>query len=51
MSNQGASGFHSTVEDLAKWTSNLQTGKIGGKILTKKMFELGKLDTGTTINA
>jgi len=42
----GSSSLYSTVDDLAKWMLNLETGKIGGKAVIRLMHTPGVLDNG-----
>jgi CubicO group peptidase (beta-lactamase class C family) len=51
--NLNAVGSHclfSTGEDMGKWLLNLETGKIGGSMVIKKMFTPGLLDNGEKID-
>ncbi|MHA1885103.1 MAG: serine hydrolase domain-containing protein [Promethearchaeota archaeon] len=47
--NVGATSLFTTVEDLAKWDKNFYTGKVGGKIVLKKMVQKGVLNNGREI--
>lgn len=46
----GSSSLYSTVDDLAKWMLNLETGKVGGKALIRKIHTRGFLDNGDELN-
>jgi len=46
----GSSSLYSTVEDLAQWMLNLETGKIGGKAVIQKMHSKGILNSGKEID-
>jgi CubicO group peptidase (beta-lactamase class C family) len=41
--------LHSSVEDLAKWVTNLETHKVGGESLFELMYQQGKLNNGEKI--
>jgi CubicO group peptidase (beta-lactamase class C family) len=43
----GDGGVQSSIEDLAKWADNLETGKVGGKALLDMMHTSGRLNDGT----
>lgn len=43
----GDGGVQSSIEDLAKWADNLETGKVGGKALIDMMHTSGRLNDGT----
>jgi CubicO group peptidase (beta-lactamase class C family) len=45
----GDGGVYSTVEDLAKWDANFQTGQVGGKRAIAMLEEPGMLKNGQTI--
>ncbi len=42
----GDGGVHSDLHDLALWDENFYTGKVGGRALVEKMYEVGKLNSG-----
>ena len=42
----GDGQVHSDVHDLALWDENFYTGKLGGRALVDKMYEVGLLNTG-----
>jgi CubicO group peptidase (beta-lactamase class C family) len=44
----GGGGMYSTVEDLAKWVSNFDHGRVGGPEVLKQMYEQGVLNNGKT---
>lgn len=46
----GSSSLYSTVEDLAKWILNLETGRIGGQRVIEQMHQRGVLNNGEQIN-
>lgn len=49
--NVGATSLFTTVEDLARWTSNLQDGHIvGGRAVVDQMHEPGVLNDGETLS-
>ena len=48
--NVGATSLFTTVEDLAKWAHNLDTGKVGGPRVIEQMEEKGVLNDGTILN-
>ena len=49
--NVGATSLFTTVEDLARWTSNLQDGHIvGGRAVVDQMHEPGILNDGETLS-
>jgi CubicO group peptidase (beta-lactamase class C family) len=43
----GDGGVQSSIEDLAKWADNLETGKVGGRALLDMMHTPGKLSDGS----
>jgi CubicO group peptidase (beta-lactamase class C family) len=45
----GDGGVYSTIEDLAKWDSNFQSGRVGGKQAIALLQTPGKLNGGQTI--
>jgi CubicO group peptidase (beta-lactamase class C family) len=45
----GDGGVYSTVEDLAKWDANFQTGQVGGKRAIAMLQEPGMLNDGQPI--
>jgi CubicO group peptidase (beta-lactamase class C family) len=49
-SHVGATNLLSTVEDLARWNRNLDTGRVGGKALIARMQEAGQLINGRHIS-
>lgn len=46
----GSHCLYSSVEDMAKWMLNLETGKVGGKAVIEKMLTPGKLNDGKPID-
>jgi len=42
----GSSSLNTTTDDLAKWVINLDTKKVGGKLVVDRMFQTGKLSNG-----
>jgi CubicO group peptidase (beta-lactamase class C family) len=42
----GDGQVHSDVHDLALWDENFYTGKVGGRALVERMYEVGRLDSG-----
>lgn len=46
--NAGATSLFTTVEDLAKWIHNLQTGMVGGRALIAAMQVEGRLNDAAT---
>lgn len=42
----GGGGIYSTVEDLVKWVSNFEDGRVGGSAVLKRMHEPGVLNNG-----
>ena len=42
----GCYNLYTTVEDIAKWINNFESGKIGGESVLKKMNERGVLNNG-----
>ncbi|MDA1191015.1 MAG: serine hydrolase, partial [Candidatus Poribacteria bacterium] len=48
--NVGATSLFTTVEDLAKWIANFETGEVGGKAVVEALQEQGVLNDGTTLN-
>lgn len=49
-STVGATSLFTTVLDEAKWLSNYETGKVGGKDLVEKMYQQGILNDGRKLN-
>jgi len=45
----GDGGVFSTVEDLAKWDANFESGRVGGKEGVAELEEPGRLNNGQTI--
>ena len=45
----GDGGVYSTVEDLAKWDANFETGRVGGKDGVAELEEPGRLNNGQAI--
>jgi hypothetical protein len=43
----GQGGLMTTVEDLAKWDANFETGRVGGAALLAQQLERGKLNDGS----
>jgi CubicO group peptidase (beta-lactamase class C family) len=43
----GDGGVQSSIEDLARWADNLETGKVGGRPLIDMMHTSGRLNDGT----
>jgi CubicO group peptidase (beta-lactamase class C family) len=46
----GPSGIYSTIEDMAKWTTNFDQQQVGGQEVFNLMFQQGKLNDGKTIS-
>lgn len=46
----GATGLLTTAEDLARWVSELLTGRVLGQDLIERMVERGSLDSGEAIS-
>jgi len=46
----GATSLFTTVLDEAKWLNNYETGKVGGKDLIEKMYQVGVLNNGRKLN-
>jgi uncharacterized protein (TIGR03067 family) len=49
-SGYGAGGIYSTVEDLARWESNLAKPRAGDERVIRQMLERGRLNSGQPIN-
>lgn len=49
-SNVGATSLMTTVEDLARWSTNLGSGQVGGAAVNAAMRTRGRLNSGRTIN-
>lgn len=47
--NAGATSLFTTVEDLARWDRNFETGQVGGWQLLAQMLERGVLNDGTLL--
>jgi len=47
----GSHCLYSSVEDMAKWLINLETGKVGGKSVIEKMLTPGKLNNGKPVDS
>src|SRR5215813_11303343 len=47
--NAGATSLFTTVEDLAKWITNFDDGKVGGAALIAEMQQPGVLKNGTKL--
>ncbi len=45
----GSSSLYTTVEDLAKWSANFETGSVGGSDVMEMVHERGVLNNGDTI--
>ena len=45
----GDGGVFSTIEDLAKWDANFESGRVGGKEGVAELEEPGRLNDGQTI--
>jgi CubicO group peptidase (beta-lactamase class C family) len=43
----GDGGVFTTIEDLARWDENFDSGRVGGKELAAKRLETGRLSDGT----
>ncbi len=48
--NVGATSLFTTVEDLAKWATNFETGEIGGPDVIRLMRTRGVLNNGDTLD-
>tara|TARA_R110000868_G_scaffold306734_1_gene567990 strand:- start:22715 stop:24715 length:2001 start_codon:yes stop_codon:yes gene_type:complete len=48
--SMGAGGIYTTISDLAKWMSNLQTGRIGGMEIIEQMTTPFILEDGSSTN-
>jgi CubicO group peptidase (beta-lactamase class C family) len=48
--NVGATSLFTTVEDLIKWTNNLDTGTLGGEAVLQQVHERGILNNGEEIS-
>lgn len=48
--NVGATSLFTTVEDLAKWTDNLDTGILGGESVLRLMHQRGVLNNGEELS-
>ncbi|MBC7851288.1 MAG: beta-lactamase family protein [Chitinophagaceae bacterium] len=46
----GATSLFTTVVDELKWLKNFESGKVGGKDLIEKMYEVGVLNDGRKLN-
>jgi len=46
----GATSLFTTVLDESKWLNNYETGKVGGKDLIEKMYQVGVLNNGRKLN-
>ncbi|MFN3651765.1 MAG: serine hydrolase domain-containing protein [Armatimonadota bacterium] len=44
--NVGATSLFTTAEDLARWSANLDSGKVGGPALVSAMLKKGRLQNG-----
>jgi CubicO group peptidase (beta-lactamase class C family) len=44
-----SSSLHTTVEDLARWVANFESGSVGGGAVLTRMHERGMLTAGDTI--
>ena len=42
----GDGQVHSNIHDLALWDENFYTGKVGGRELVERMYEVGLLNSG-----
>jgi CubicO group peptidase (beta-lactamase class C family) len=49
-SNDGATSVFTTVEDLARWLRNFETGEVGGKAAIESLTTRAVLDSGKTID-
>jgi CubicO group peptidase (beta-lactamase class C family) len=49
-SNDGATSVFTTVEDLARWLRNFETGAVGGKAAIESLTTRGVLGSGKTID-
>ena len=47
--NVGATSLFTTVEDLAQWTTNFETGKVGGKDVIDQVHQRLVLNSGDTL--
>lgn len=45
----GATSLFTTVEDLARWDRNFETGEVGGPAVLAQMLEPGRLNDGTVL--
>jgi CubicO group peptidase (beta-lactamase class C family) len=45
----GSSSLYTTIDDLAKWVTNLDNPRVGGKSVIDRMFQQGILNNGTQI--
>ncbi len=45
----GDGGVYSTIEDLAKWDANFESGQVGGKAGVAELEEPGRLNNGQSI--
>lgn len=48
--NVGATSLFTTVEDLAKWETNLDDGRVGGPAVIQTMHTRGVLNSGDTLS-
>jgi CubicO group peptidase (beta-lactamase class C family) len=48
--NVGATSLFTTLEDLARWTLNFETGEVGGPHLIRLMRSRGVLNTGDSLD-
>ncbi len=46
----GATGLWTTLDDMAKWDANFNTGRVGGPKLIAAMTETGRLNSGAPIS-
>lgn len=46
----GSSSLYTTIEDMAKWMINLESGTVGGKAALETFFSTGTLNNGKAIN-
>ena len=49
-SNDGATSLFTTVEDMARWLRNFETGEVGGKAAIESLTTRGVLASGKTID-
>ncbi|HEX2465278.1 MAG TPA: serine hydrolase domain-containing protein [Thermoanaerobaculia bacterium] len=49
-SNDGATSLFTTVEDMARWLRNFETGEVGGKAAIESLATRGVLSSGKTID-